>query len=105
MYCDYCYNYHNITLFIAGTEVVLSTSSLVFQMTNERCVTVSVPESNRRGSRSYQLVIDPPSPGSSSVPVLVYPSTIPIIVIDNDGSGNYTLPIIILSKRFLTCSM
>ena len=74
--------------FIAGSEVVLSTSSLVFQMTNERCITVSVAESNRRGSRSYQLVLNPPSPGSSSVPVLVYPNTTSIIVIDDDGLGN-----------------
>ena len=59
-------------------------------MTNERCVTVSVADRDTvaMGSRSYQLVLNPPSPGSSSVPVLVYPNTIPIIVIDDDGLGN-----------------
>ena len=59
-------------------------------MTNERYVTVSVAdiETITMGSRSYQLVLNPPGPGSSSVPVLVYPNTISIIVLNDNGQGN-----------------
>ena len=72
-------------------------------MINERCVNVSVANNDTltMGSRSYQLVIDPPSPGSSSVPVLVYPNTIPIIVIDNDGPGKQA--IWVFCSKFQLC--
>ena len=51
-----------------GSEVVLDTNSLVFQISNERCVTVSVADNDTvtMGSHLYRLVSDP-------VPVLVYP--------------------------------
>ena len=88
------YHKYYFTLFLAGTEIALNTSSLVFEMANERlCATVSVADRDTvaMGSHSYQLVLNPPSPGTSSVPVLVYPNTVPIIVIDNDGPGKQAI--------------
>ena len=78
-------------LFIASSEAQLSTNSLVFEMSiNEKCASVSVADNdNMEGSRSYQLILG--RNGGSTVPVELYPSNIPIIVIDNDGQGKQAL--------------
>ena len=53
---------------------------------DERCATISVVDNNiTEGNRSYQLILE--KSGRSTVPVLLHPNTIPIIVIDNDGQG------------------
>ena len=55
----------------------------------ERCASASVEDNdNMEGSRSYQLILN--RNGASTVPVELYPNTIPIIVIDNDGQGKST---------------
>ena len=57
---------------------------------HDRCTTISVADNNiTENRRSYQLVLEI---GPRNVPVLMYPKTIPIIVVDNDGQGkgNYS---------------
>jgi hypothetical protein len=58
---------------------------------NKKCVTVTVANSDNvnNGSRSYNLILQRSSE-MSTVPVEIYPNTVPIIVIDDDGQGIIT---------------
>ena len=80
----------NVKFFsIVSNEVQLSTNSLVFEMSiSERCVTVTIADSDNVNldSRSYDLIIER-SRDMSTVPVEIYPNTIPLRVIDNDAPG------------------
>ena len=81
--------YINI-LFIASSEVQLNANSLVFEMSiAERCATVTVADGDNTnvGNRSYNLILERSSE-MSTVPVEIYPNTIPIFVIDDDVEGN-----------------
>ena len=62
----------------------LGTNQLVFHGTLMRCTTISVMDNNiSEGTRSSYIVI---SEGmASTVPIEVYPSRIPLIILDNDG--------------------
>ena len=55
---------------------------MLFETSNEICATLSVVDNDfLEGNRSYQLILE--DDGPSTVPVLLYPNTIPITVIDN----------------------
>ena len=62
----------------------LGTTQLVFQRTLMRCTTISATDNNiSEDTRSSHIVI---SEGmDSTVPIEVYPSRIPLIILDNDG--------------------
>ena len=68
---------------------------------NERCVTVIVADSDNvnMGNRSYDLIIER-SREMSTVPVEIYPNTIPIRVIDNDAPGKQILHLQLLVAHF-----
>ena len=74
-----------LTLFYnSGTDVELGANQVVFQRILMRCTTIStIDNSISDGTRSSQIVI---SEGSgSTVPIEVYPSRIPLTILDNDG--------------------
>ena len=62
----------------------LGTNQLVFHRTLMHCTTILVMDNNiSEGTRSSYIVI---SEGmDSTVPIEVYPSRIPLIILDNDG--------------------
>ena len=65
--------------------VELGTNLLVFQRTLIRCTTISATDNNiSEGSRSSHIVIGEGIP-ESTVPIEVYPSRIPLIILDDDG--------------------
>ena len=77
--------------FIVSSEIQLNTNSLVFEMSiTERCATVTVADGDNvnMGNRSYDLILERSSE-MSTVPVEIYPSTVSILVIDDDAQGNY----------------
>ena len=79
--------------FIASSDVLLSTNSIVFETsTSEKCTSISVADNdNVEGSRSYQLLLE--RNGASTVPVELYPSNIHIIVIDSDSPGIHSISV------------
>ena len=73
-----------ISCFSVGNEVQLGATSLVFDITTIRCTTISVIDNDvSDGSRSSQLTLTEAPRGT--VPVEVYPSSIQLIITDNDG--------------------
>jgi hypothetical protein len=87
--------------FIASIEVQLNTTSLVFDRAiGERCViaTVANGDSSNMGNRSYSLILERSSQ-MSTVPVEIYPNTVPIIVVDDDPGGNF----VVIINRFHAC--
>ena len=78
--------YFILAIAVVVRETILSTNSLLFESSIVRCATLSIVDNNiLEGSRSYQLILE--SNGDSTVPVLLYPNTTLIIVIDNDRQG------------------
>lgn len=79
----------------------LNTSSFVFEMTNERCVLVTVADSDNVVSRdrSYDLILER-SGEISTVPVEIYPNITRLRVIDNDASGKQIACTLILLVAF-----
>ena len=81
-------------------------------MSNERCVMVTVADSDNVivHDRSYDLIIER-SRQMSTVPVEIYPNTVELRVIDNDASGKqiacisttYFLLLIILLSFNIRC--
>ena len=75
---------------IVSSEVQLNTTSIVFEgAVGERCVIITVTDDDNMnmGNSSYDLVLGEVSQ-MSSVPVLVYPNTVSILIIDDDTPGN-----------------
>ena len=68
----------------------LNTTSIRFVgAVSEQCVIVTVTDEDNRnmGNRSYDLVLEEVRQ-MDGVPVLVYPNTVSILVIDDDTPGN-----------------
>ena len=74
-----------ISCFSVGNEVQLGATSLVFDITTIRCTTISVIDNDvSDGSRPSQLTLTE-VPDGSTVPVEVYPSSIQLIITDDDS--------------------
>ena len=76
--------YDDIIYFFTENEVVLGTESLAFERVTKRCTTISAVDDNvSEGTHSSQLIVEA---SGSTVPTEVYPNSIPVVIIDNDGN-------------------